>query len=472
MAREERGVAPRAALATPPFVPDAIAPSAPRTAEGAHVTFGSRQRSTVVVVVLGLLAIGVLSPGHLLQGFYWLFYGVFVAGASIRLAAVLTPPRKCVFPTLADHELPHYTVIAPLYREAEVAGELVANLARLDYPRDRLQALIVLEADDLATRSAFHALDLPSFIQVLVAPPGLPRTKPRACNIALELARGTLVVIYDAEDAPDPLQLREAAARFAADKADLVCLQAPLRVETPRYLAFIAEQFRLEYAALFQVLLPAYARWGLPFPLGGTSNHFKISALRAVGGWDAYNVTEDADIGFRLARAGYRLDVIERPTLETAPTSLKQWGPQRARWIKGHLQTLAVHARGETRRNRRALLALVVTLGLPIAASNLHAPAMLIAAVGVTVNWMADGELSVTLADLTLYMFGWSVSAICAAVGLLRSGERPRFLHLLGMVAYWMMWVFASPRAVWQFFFAPHRWDKTSHTPRTGRPTP
>lgn len=194
--------------------------------------------------------------------------------------------------------------------------------------------------------------------------------------------------------------------------------------------------------------------------------------MRAVGGWDAYNVTEDADIGFRLARAGYRLDVIERPTLETAPTSLKQWGPQRARWIKGHLQTLAVHVRGETRRSPRALLALVVTLGLPIAASNLHAPAMLIAAVGVAVNWMADGELSVTLADLTLYMFGWSVSAICAAVGLMRSGERPRFLHLLGMVAYWMMWVFASPRAVWQFFFAPHRWDKTSHTPRTGRPTP
>ena len=472
MAREERGVSPKVAVAAAPFTPDYIVQPASPVAEGAHVTFGKWQRTTVVALLLSLLVIGVLAPSQLLWGLYGLFYSAFIAGAMIRLAAILTPPRKSVCPALADHALPHYTLIVPLYREAEVACELVANLARLDYPRDRLQALIVLEADDLATRSAFHALDLPSFMQVLVAPPGEPRTKPRACNIALELAKGSLVVIYDAEDAPDPQQLREAAARFAADAADLACLQAPLLIETPRYLAFIAEQFRLEYAALFQVLLPAYARWGLPFPLGGTSNHFKISALLAVGGWDAYNVTEDADIGFRLASAGYRLGVIERPTLETAPTSLDQWGPQRARWIKGHLQTLAVHLRGEARRQPRTLLALIVTLGIPIAASNLHAPAMLIAGVGMAVNWSADGELSVTLGDLTLYMFGWVVSAACAAVGLLRSGERPRFLHLFGMVAYWMMWIFASPRAVWQFFFAPHRWDKTRHTPRTGRPTP
>jgi len=472
MAREERGMAPEGSVAGLPFVLDDLAPPAAGIAEGAHVTFGRWQRATAVIFMSGILALGLLSPGLLVWGLYGLFYCVFVAGAVIRLAAILTPPRKRDCPALADHALPHYTLIVPLYREAEVARELVGNLARLDYPRDRLQALIVLEADDLATRSAFHALDLPSFIQVLVAPPGLPRTKPRACNIALALAKGSLVVIYDAEDAPDPLQLREAAARFASETADLACLQAPLRVETPRYLAFIAEQFRLEYAALFQVLLPAYARWGLPFPLGGTSNHFKLSALQAVGGWDAYNVTEDADIGFRLASAGYRLDVIERPTLETAPTSLDQWGPQRARWIKGHLQTLAVHIRGETRRRPRSLLALIVTLGVPIAASNLHAPAMLIAGVGVAVNWLADGEPSIAGADLTLYMFGWMASAVCAAVGVLRSGDRPRFLHLFGMAGYWMMWVFASPRAIWQFFVAPHRWDKTSHTPRTGRPTP
>lgn len=419
-------------------------------------------------LTLVALIVGVLDPHDLFQGLYWSFFVVFLTGAAIRLAAILTPRGPNGATPLPDEALPTYTLIVPLYREAEVAAELVANLDRLDYPRDRLQALIVLEADDVETRAAFRALDLPSFIQVLVVPPGTPRTKPRACNIALTLAKGDLVVIYDAEDAPDPMQLREAAARFAAEDDSLACLQAPLRVETPRHLAFIPHQFQLEYAALFEVLLPAYARWGLAFPLGGTSNHFKAAHLRAVGGWDAYNVTEDADIGFRLARAGYRLGTIERPTLETAPTSLSQWGPQRSRWIKGHLQTLTVHGRLGACLYPRAIVALVTTLAVPIASSNLHAPAMIVAGVGMAMDWMADGRSSIALPDLTLYAFGWGVSAVCGAVGILRSGGAPRFLHLLGMAGYWMMWIVASPRAVWQFFREPHRWDKTSHAPRTG----
>lgn len=472
MARETWGVASADVRPSATAMTECTGPSDQDWDDGAHVTFGKLQWFALGVIMAGALLISLYSPSLLVLGLYGLFYAVFVAGNCVRLAAILTPRRKHHCPALCDADLPDYTLIVPLYREAEVAQELVGNLSRLNYPRDRLQVLIVLEADDQATRSAFLALDLPSFIQVVIAPPGHPRTKPRACNFALSQARGSLVVIYDAEDAPDPQQLREAAARFAAEAPDLACLQAPLRIEKLGYLAFIPEQFQLEYAALFEVLLPAYARWGLPFPLGGTSNHFRMSALRAVGGWDPYNVTEDADIGFRLAAAGFRLDTIEHPTFETAPTSLEQWGPQRARWIKGHLQTLAVHVRGKTRQRPRALLALFLTLALPITASNLHAPAMLIAGLGLITDWMADGEPSVTLADLTLYMFGWTVSAVCAAVGLRRMGEKPRYLPLFGMVGYWMMWAVASPRAVWQFFVAPHHWDKTSHTPRTGRPSP
>jgi hypothetical protein len=158
----------------------------------------------VGLLTVSLVLFGALNPGRLVQGVYWTFVVIFAVSAAIRLAAVLTPRRRHVAAALADDALPHYSLIVPLYREAEVAGELVANLDRLDYPRDRLQALIVLEVDDHATQAAFHALDLPAFIQVLVVPPGEPRTKPRACNAALERARGELIVIYDAEDAPDP----------------------------------------------------------------------------------------------------------------------------------------------------------------------------------------------------------------------------------------------------------------------------
>ncbi|MDI1363997.1 MAG: glycosyltransferase [bacterium] len=273
MAREEWGAAPESVAAAAMFEDKpSLSGSGPR--RGQHVSLSARQRLVACAAALLALILGVLDPHGLFLGVYWGFFVVFLSGALIRVAAICTPRASERATPLSDEALPPYTLIVPLYGEAELAGELVAHLNRLDYPRDRLQALIVLEADDLATRSAFRALDLPAFIQVLVVPPGSPRTKPRACNVALNWTKGDLVVIYDAEDAPDPLQLREAAARFAVEDADLACLQAPLRVETPSYPAFIPHQFQLEYAALFEVLLPAYARWGLPFPLGGTSNHF------------------------------------------------------------------------------------------------------------------------------------------------------------------------------------------------------
>jgi glycosyltransferase XagB len=307
--------------------------------DGAHLSLSRGQ--AVIMVLVGLVAaIGMaLAPTAGLVGVHHLFFAVFLLGGLTRLAGACTPLAARPPPPMADEDLPAYTIIAPLYREAEVVGELLENLAAIDYPRDRLQALIVLEADDAQTLAAVRALDLPAFVQVLVAPPGTPKTKPRACNHALARARGDLVVIYDAEDMPDPGQLREAAARFAASPPSLACLQAPLRIEDPGFSLFLPSQFRLEYAAHFEVLLPALSKWGLAFPLGGTSNHFKVGPLREIGAWDAYNVTEDADVGFRLAAAGYTLGVISKPTWETAPTRWSQWLPQRARWIKGHMHT-------------------------------------------------------------------------------------------------------------------------------------
>jgi cellulose synthase/poly-beta-1,6-N-acetylglucosamine synthase-like glycosyltransferase len=240
--------------------------------DGAHRRLSHGQIAGLVVfAILATLSIAVW-PLRTLEGFHLVFFVGFMGNSAIKLVAAFTPLARQVSRPLPDDALPPYTVIVPLYREAEVAMELVANLTRLDYPRDRLQVLIVLEAKDHETQAAFAAIDLPAGFQVLVAPPGSPQTKPRACNIALERAHGEIVVIYDAEDAPHPDQLREAAARFASGDSDLACLQAPLRIEPdPR---FIPDQFALEYAVLFEVFLPALARWGLPFPLGGTSNHF------------------------------------------------------------------------------------------------------------------------------------------------------------------------------------------------------
>ncbi|WP_246263277.1 glycosyltransferase [Caulobacter soli] len=403
----------------------------------------------------------------MLQGLHLLFFVGFMGHSTVKLAAAFTPRASPLAPPLPDEALPAYTIIVPLYREAAVAAELIANLARLDYPRDRLQVLIVLEARDHETQAAFGALDLPAGFQVLIAPPGSPRTKPRACNIALERAHGELVVIYDAEDAPHPGQLREAAARFAQADAGLACLQAPLRIEPdPR---FLPDQFALEYAVLFDVFLPALARWGLPFPLGGTSNHFRACHLRAVSGWDAYNVTEDADIGFRLAAQGHRLGVLTLPTFETAPTALTVWRRQRARWIKGHLQTLAVHARGRAARTPSGVVALVLTLALPVASSHLHGPMfawLLLQWVGSLLDLFPD----VPAMDWMLMFFGWSCAAIAGAQAQRRAGQRERILPLLGAIVYWPLQSLAAIEALRQFVVAPFHWDKTPHTPRAANP--
>ena len=473
MAREDRRLDPAFAPA------GGLAPlSQPGTSEeraaapdrdGAHVSLTPAQAATIGIAGLAIAVAMALAPTTGLAGIHHLFFAIFLLGGLTRLAAACTPfPAKSPRP-LADEDLPAYTIIAPLYREAEVVGELLRNLAAIDYPRDRLQALVVLEADDTQTLAAVRALPLPAFVQVLIVPPGTPKTKPRACNHALARARGDLVVIYDAEDMPDPGQLREAAARFAVSDPRLACLQAPLRIEDPGFSLFLPSQFRLEYAAHFEVLLPALARWGLAFPLGGTSNHFRVGPLREIGAWDAYNVTEDADVGFRLAAAGYTLGVISKPTWETAPTRWSQWLPQRARWIKGHMQTLAVHSRGRIVGQARNATALVVTLAQSVASSHLHGPAMAVAIVAAAVDYWPDGRFEIPAADLVLYALGWSSAALAGARGVLRAGGQPKALHLFGMPIYWLLQGVAAAKALHQFVTDPHRWDKTLHVPRSGR---
>jgi len=444
--------------------------AAPHQDDGAHRRLSPAQVWTLRLGLALLVVLLIFARPTLLDGVHGVFVVAFIGVGLLKLAACLTPRSGIEVPNLTDRDLPAYTIIAPLYREADVAAQLVANLERLDYPRDRMQALIVLEEDDPETLAAFLALDLPDFIQVLVAPDGAPRTKPRACNIALQQATGAVVVIFDAEDAPHPQQLREAAARFAAGPATLACLQAPLRVDPEP--DFIRAQFRLEYAAQFEVMLPALARWGLPFPLGGTSNHFRAEALRAVGGWDPYNVTEDADISFRLAAAGYSLDVIASPTEEPAPQGFRQWMPQRGRWVKGHMQTLAVHLRGPVTRSGRGLIGLLLTLMLSVVSSSIHAPIVAWMLIGGSVTMLLGSGPLIGGLDLTVAVFGWSASSIAAALGLARTGQAARWRDLFGAAAYWPLQSIAAARALWQWIRQPYRWDKTPHAPRPLRPLP
>ena len=416
------------------------------------------------LAALGLLTTGLLTTPALVHDLFYLRFGL---SALSRLGAALAPLCHDPAPPVSDEDLPRYTVIAPMYREAGIAPQLVEALDALDYPRARLQVLLVLESDDRETWDALAATPLPPGFALLAAPPGFPRTKPRACNIALEQATGTLVTIYDAEDRPHPGQLREAAARFHHAPPRLACLQAPLRIDADRRL--LPAQFALEYAVQFEVLLPALARLGAPFPLGGTSNHFRAAALRAVGGWDAWNVTEDADLGFRLAAEGYTMGVLEAPTHEPAPENLNDWIPQRARWVKGYMQTFGVQSREPPHWRTGAALSFAITLGAAIAAAFLHGPLVAWVLVATVLGLIEGGAPWVSAADAALLTAGWACAAIAGAVGLRRAGLPVRVRDLLFLPLYWPLHSIAAAHALVQLCDRPFHWDKTPHAPRTGQ---
>lgn len=240
------------------------------------------------------------------------------------------------FSRTPDDELPVYSVIAPLRSEARMVDQLLSAIEALDYPADKLDVIIAVEADCHDTRAAITARKHRIPITVVPVPPSEPRTKPKALSIALPLARGAYTVIYDAEDRPDPNQLRCAVQAFRTAGNDLACVQARLCMDTRT--SWHARYFTAEYAAHFDFFLPRLAASGLPFPLGGSSNHFRTKTLREVGGWDPYNVTEDADLGMRLARFGYRCAVIDSTTYEEAPENIRRWLGQRSRWFKGWMR--------------------------------------------------------------------------------------------------------------------------------------
>ncbi len=460
----------------PPARP-AAQPVAPLKAAFSARSGPSWQQITALAVMI--FAVGMaawLAPKTLAACLYWLCWGVFMGNAVMRLAACCIPVRPAIGagPAASNENLPFYTVIVALYKEAEIVPQLLDAMLRLTYPRDRIEILFALEVDDRATIDAFYAQNLPPEVRIIEVPDGFPRTKPRALNHALGLATGDLVVIYDAEDQPHPDQLVAAARAFQAGDKRLACLQAPLRPVGAS--TFIGRQFAAEYAVQFDVLLPALNRLGLPFPLGGTSNHFRAEVLKTIGAWDAYNVTEDADLGLRLAQFGYTSGLIAPPTCETPPASSRVWLPQRTRWIKGYLQTLLVHTRLNTRFYPRVWTGLFLGVGLSAGAALAYAPfsglvvvSMLMAVLQAIGN-AHKAMPAMPLQDLALFAIGSLSAMTTLAVGVRRAGAPFALTDMLSAPFYWCLQSVAAGFALYKLVFEPFYWDKTEHVPVAHKP--
>ncbi|KQO70739.1 glycosyl transferase [Methylobacterium sp. Leaf89] len=427
-------------------------------------------------LVLGAVGIAAaFLPAPVLVGAWTLMQLGFLVMVTVRIAAVSVEADRPPEAALPDTALPVYTVLVALHREAPVVPRLVAALSRFDYPAAKLDIKLVIEADDRETDAALATAALPARFEIVRVPAGLPRTKPRALNAALPLARGACLVVYDAEDVPDPGQLRAAATRFARASRITACLQGRLVIDNMDD-GRLTRCFAIEYAALFDVLIPALASWRVPIPLGGTSTHFRTGVLRELHGWDAWNVTEDADLGIRLARAGYRVGDLRSDTLEEAPRAVRPWLHQRTRWMKGFLQTSLTHAHARApRRTLRqlgplgTLCAVALVPGTVISA--LAYPFLMGRAAYDFAAFAWNGSPAQggfwanlpTGASVTLFVAGLLAMLLPAALGCVRRGWFDLLTTVPGMPVYFLLISLAAWSGLYELVRAPNRWNKTEH---------
>ena len=447
--------------------------------QSALQTFTSTQKLFFIflgmIIFLGLtinflITIQVLIA--LLSIFYF-FDGVFnfyVIFKSLDNQTELTFTQK-ELSKLDQVNLPVYSILCPLYREAQVLPDFLASIAKLDWPKEKLDVLLLLEEDDKETIRAVQKINLPSYVSVHVVPDSQPKTKPKACNYGLSHARGDFLVIYDAEDLPESDQLKKAYLGFQQVDDQTVCLQAKLNYFNPHQ-NLITKLFTAEYSLWFDVILPGLQSLDTNIPLGGTSNHFKMEALRGLKGWDPFNVTEDCDLGTRLFMEGFKTAIIDSTTYEEANSRYGNWIRQRSRWIKGYMQTYLVHMRNPYQLFRRQgfhawLFQLIV--GGKIAFMFINPILWLVTISYFALNHWVGSTIEALYTPVIYYLavfslvFGNFICFYFYMVGLAKRNHWGLVKYVFFIPVYWFMASTAAFMALYQLIVKPHYWEKTVH---------
>lgn len=443
----------------------------------AAVAFTRNQQVFFLSVVVLLMVTIIVRP-------YWALTGV--AGVCTFMYLVTLLDRFIMFSrglradailrisdeealAIPEERLKSYTVLVPAYGEPEVIAQLLDAMRQFNYPRHLLQVLLMLEEDDLPTIEAAEAAGVDRVATIIKVPPAQPRTKPKACNYGLHFATGEIVTIFDAEDMPDPLQLRRVVAAFENSAPGTVCIQSRLSYRNARQ-NLLTAWFTIEYDVWFNFLLPGVMRMNAPVPLGGTSNHLTTSVLRDLGAWDPYNVTEDADLGVRIAAKGYRTAVLDSVTWEEANSDTINWLRQRSRWYKGYLQTWLVYMR------RPGWLVSELGLLPAVRFTFLMAGTPVIAVLNLlfwylSLTWvLGQPETIAAMFPPVVYypalvclVIGNAATMYMNLIGC-REGRDPLLvIAVLTFPLYWLLMSIAAMKGTWQLITRPSYWEKTAH---------
>jgi cellulose synthase/poly-beta-1,6-N-acetylglucosamine synthase-like glycosyltransferase len=454
----------------------------------AAVVLTRKQRSVAIGLAGATLIAGVISLNFTLICFTALSTALYVVSLAFRLKLFRLSLSKSLTIKVSEDDaralpasqLPNYTVMVPAFHEPEVVSTLIESVGRLDYPVEKLQILLLLEEDDDLTVGAALATPGVERFEIVLVPAAQPRTKPKALNYGLQFATGEFITIFDVEDRPDPLQLRKAVLAMREAGPEVACLQAELAYFNPRQ-NVITRWFTIEYLMWFTQLLPGLSYLDAPVPLGGTSNHFRKELLDDLAGWDPFNVTEDADLGVRLHRRGYRTGVLGSTTLEEANSDFVNWIKQRSRWYKGYVQTWLVHMRHPKRLKEELGWRGFGRFNTFVAGTPFIA---LINPIfwTMTAIWFI-GHPAIIQAIFPSVVFYTAVicwlggNFVCVYVLILCAAEFSRkdlFIAAVLSPLYWVMMSLAAFKAFIQLVFQPAYWEKTTHglAARPGSPEP
>ncbi|HEU5038426.1 MAG TPA: glycosyltransferase [Nocardioides sp.] len=447
-----------------------------RPEESAHVVISGGQKAALVLAAIVVVVCGVIWPLPTvitlvaLCSLLYLVVSVYKFRLTMRALGthLETDVTDEEIAALDERHLPIYTILVPLYKEAAIVPRLVRDINALDYPRTRLDVKLLCEEDDEETVAKIRSMDLPPHFHLVVVPDSQPKTKPKACNYGLQLATGSYCVIFDAEDRPDPDQLKKAVIAFMRVAENVVCIQAKLN-HFNQDQNLLTAWFANEYSMHFELILPAMGASESPIPLGGTSNHFITAKLRELGAWDPFNVTEDADLGIRLHREGYRTAMIDSTTLEEANSQVPNWIRQRSRWNKGYIQTWLVHMRRPLQllsaTGLRGFLSFNLTMGTAFV--------LLLNPIfwGLTTLYVFTqaGFIEQLFPGIVYYVasallfIGNFVFVYLNVAGSLQRGEFSLTRTALLSPLYWGLMSWAAWKGFIQLFTNPFYWEKTTH---------
>lgn len=447
--------------------------------QSALITFTRWQKMLLLflgaLIAVGLLFNALLTAQILVAILSLIYFIDVVFNFFLILKSLHSPPEITSsaeeIAALDVKKLPVYSILCPLYREAHVLPHFLSAIEKLDWPKEKLDVLLLFEADDAESLQAIKKIKFPEYIRTIIVPDSQPKTKPKACNYGLSLARGEYVVIFDAEDIPDPLQLKKAYLGFKKVGPKVRCLQAKLNYYNPHQ-NWLTRFFTAEYSLWFDVILTGLQTIETTIPLGGTSNHFRTRDLLEIEGWDPFNVTEDCDLGIRLFKKGYKTAIIDSTTLEEANSNVKNWIRQRSRWIKGYMQTYLIHMRDPidfAKENGIHALFFQLTIGGKLAFILINPFLWVMTALYFLWNPYFGPTIESLYPSLVFYMaavslvFGNFMYIYYYMIGCAKREHWTLIKWVYLVPVYWLMVSFAAFVALYQLIVKPHYWEKTVH---------